>query len=156
MVAELLEEEQLECKLHGDRETGLLQEIDLSQYTLCFQCWELGLRQELSSPLLNKWQHLHSLILKTNLFSLCLATSPSSAITYVALHKSLLSGSQFLKMTTLDEMDSQNIYSSSNHRRLSCHSYIVTYKDANPAMMPAPSAHSNIFIFIRRSLNCSF
>ena len=63
---------------------------------------------------------LVSLNLQINLFPLRLAISPVSAIIYVALHKSLLSGSQFPQMRTLGEMASR-ILPSSNHSRLPCH-----------------------------------
>lgn len=97
---------------------------------------------------------LVSLILQINLFPPYLAISPVSAIIYVALHKSLLSGSQFPTMRTLGKM-ALRIPSSSNHSQLPHHTYTITLKGASPALMPAPSTHS-IFIFNRRPLDCSF
>lgn len=92
-----------------------------------------------------------SLILHISLFPLYLAISPVSAVVQLALHKS---GAQFPKMRTSGKMASR-IPSSSNHTRLPCHTYTVTLKDGNPALMPAPVAHS-IFLFVRRPLDGSF
>lgn len=103
--------------------------------TLCFQCLELGLRQTRSSEHVYRIKTVLRLYSFKNQSPLYLATSSASAIIYKATHKLLLSGSQFPKMKTRGETVSRGFLPV----RITALSYLYChFKDAYPAIMPAP------------------